>query len=361
MSESFSDKDYAEYFSKIEQSLSGNSAQTPPAVRNIPEKRVRRAKKKKIRFARVFIFVVLILAAVVFALQISKGSKPIKSTDKNEPEIVKKVEETLFAEMADDAVYIDGENSAENIIFINCSTNEIVAHKNYNTVCYPASTTKIMTLLVASELADDLDDTFEMTFEITDSLYREEASVVGFSPGEKVTVRDMLYGAVLSSGADATVGLANKLAGSEEAFVALMNEEAEKLGLKNTHFTNTSGLYDANHYTTAEDMAVILRAAIKNSLCREILSTYKYTTSKTPEHPDGISISATLFNYMYGTEPETATILGGKTGYVDESGYCIASFGVGQSGDEYICVNLKSVDRYHAFFEQIDLYKLYGK
>ena len=153
----------------------------------------------------------------------------------------------------------------------------------------------------------------------------------------------------------------NNIAGSEEEFVKLMNKKADELGLKDTHFTNSSGLYDKDHYTTAEDMAVIIRAAMKNPLCREVLSTYQYTTAKTPQHPDGIELTSTLFSYMYGTEPEGADILGGKTGFVNESGYCIATFGKSDNGTEYVCVTLKGVSLWPTVYDQIDLYSRYAK
>ncbi|MGN0493865.1 MAG: hypothetical protein ACI4F7_09480, partial [Acutalibacteraceae bacterium] len=109
------------------------------------------------------------------------------------------------------------------------------------------------------------------------------------------------------------------------------------------------------------DMAIILETALKNPICKKVISTYQYTTSKTEQHPNGIPLSATLFEYMYGTEPETATILGGKTGFVNESGYCIATYGTNNTtGNEYIAVTLKNSSRWPAFYGQIDLYKQFA-
>ena len=137
-----------------------------------------------------------------------------------------------------------------------------------------------------------------------------------------------------------------------------MNKKVKELGLKNTHFTNVTGLFDKNHYTTAYDMAIILEAAIRDPLCRKILSTYQYKSAPTNKHPDGLPMSATLFNYMYGTEPETATIVGGKTGFVNESGFCIASFGKNNTTEnEYIVVTLKNSSRWPAIHGQINLYR----
>ncbi|MBR4072844.1 MAG: hypothetical protein IKK24_02770, partial [Clostridia bacterium] len=100
--------------------------------------------------------------------------------------------------------------------------------------------------------------------------------------------------------------------------------------------------------------------AIKNPLCKEIMSTYQYDAAPTDKHPEGLKFSSTLFNYMYGTEPEGADIKGGKTGFVNESGYCIASFGQSDSGKEYISVTLEAPSKWPAFYDQIDLYSAYA-
>ena len=200
-----------------------------------------------------------------------------------------------------------------------------------------------------------------MTLDITDPLYVAEASVAGFLNGEVISMTDLLYGLILPSGADAAVALTQKISGGETEFVKLMNAKAKELGLKDTRFANATGLFDKEQYTTAYDMAIILETALKNPICKKVISTYQYTTSKTEQHPEGIPLSATLFEYMYGTEPETATILGGKTGFVNESGYCIASYGTNNTtGNEYIVVTLKNSSRWPAFHGQIDLYKQFA-
>jgi len=200
-----------------------------------------------------------------------------------------------------------------------------------------------------------------MSYRITDPLYQQEATVAGFLSGETVNMNDLLYGTILPSGADAAIALAETVAGSEEEFAKLMNKKCKELGLKNTNFVNCTGLYDKNHYTTAFDMSVIMKAVLKNAICKEIISTYRYTTSVTPQHPEGILLENTIFKYMYGTEPEGAQIIGGKTGYTGESGYCICSFGKSDNGTEYICVNLKGQTRWPAVYDQINLYTKFAK
>ena len=141
-----------------------------------------------------------------------------------------------------------------------------------------------------------------------------------------------------------------------------MHKRVEEMGLKGTHFTNVSGLFNEENYSTAYDMAVITEYALRDELCKKVLSTYQHTTKKTPQNPDGITLSGTLFSYMYGDEPVTAEIMGGKTGYVNESGYCICTFGKNTANtEEYIVVTMGSSSKWPAFYGQIDLYKEFAK
>ena len=224
-------------------------------------------------------------------------------------------------------------------ILIDRNTGEVIAEKNSTSKIYPASMTKIMTLIVAYENAYSLDDTFVMTEEIIAPLGPANASVAGFVIGETVTVRDMLYGAMLPSGADATDGLAVHIADSTENFVALMNKKARELGLENTHFVNASGLHDDNHYTTVEEIAIIFEYALSIPECREIMTSRTYTMSPTPEHPEGLLMGSTvLARFTPEYTPVGATILGGKTGYTLEAHQCLASVAVSKNGTECILV-----------------------
>ena len=365
------DRDYGDYFDALERRINKNQDNVPtgtvrPSAAKAPRYNRRRFRVIRIKFGFLAVITVLIVGIIVGIIGISTHfraeKKNDKTVDKTASDVKKDVKSPTFAKYNSNTVTLGSEVDAANVIIIDVEDNRVVAAKNAEDKAYPASTTKIMTLLVAVENISDLNDTFTMTLDITDPLFVAEASVAGFLDGETITMQDMLYGTILPSGADAAMGLAIKIAGSEEGFVKLMNDKAKSLGLKNTHFTNVSGLYDENHYTTAHDMAVILRTAMENDVCRKVLSTYQYTTSVTPQHSEGILLSSTLFNYMYGTEPETATILGGKTGFVNESGYCIASFGKNNDSlREYIVVTFGSSSRKPAFFGQIDLYKNYAK
>lgn len=365
MDDRFYAKDYRDYFSKLEKSIEKKNRPEKPcntleegtvSVKGRKRKNRGRIKKSAVLLTAVVLSVASIIVMLVRGRSTtgnpSKDISPGKTADREQ--VAEKM--TLFAEYDDNTASVTADIESDSVIFVNITENHVVAERNASKRLYPASTTKIMTLLLAAESIADLDDTFTMTYEITDPLYLAGASAAGFLSGETVTVRDLLYGTILPSGADAAVGLAVKIAGSEAAFAKLMNKKAEELGLKDTHFVNVSGLYDADHYSTAEDIAVILRAAMGNELCREILSTYQYTTSATAQHPEGILLTSTLFSYMYGTEPEGAQIKGGKTGYTYESGYCIATFGMSDTGEEYICVVMNCVSKWPAVYDQINLY-----
>lgn len=258
-----------------------------------------------------------------------------------------------------DTVKMDESVDADFAVLVDVTENRIVATKKAAVRVYPASVTKVMTLLVAVENITDFTDTFTMTYAITDPLYVANATVAGFLNDEEIPIEDLLYGTILPSGADACQALAEHVAGSEEGFVKLMNERVAKLGLNNTHFVNTSGLHDDNHYTTAEDMAVIMQAAMANEHCRQVLSTYQYTTAKTPQHPEGILLTSTMFSRMYGTEPDGATVIAGKTGYTTEAGHTMVSYAEGEDGHDYILVTLKGSNRWKATYDAIDVYTKY--
>ena len=259
-----------------------------------------------------------------------------------------------YAKRNDDTKKLDIESNYG--ILIDLKNDIVIGDKKGDEKIYPASLTKIMTLIVAVENIKDFNSTFTFTSEIIDPLYIEEASVAGFEPGETVTIDDLLYGTVLPSGADATVGLAKYVCGSEDDFVKLMNKKVNELGLKNTHFMNTSGLHDEYHYSTAHEMALILEYAMKNKKCAEVLSTYTYTTSKTPQHPNGIELYSTMFSRMYGDEAKDVEIVSGKTGYTTEGGNCLASYAKDKNGNGYILVTTNAEGSYTPIYDAINAY-----
>ena len=237
----------------------------------------------------------------------------------------------------------------------------VVAGKNAHEKMYPASMTKIMTALVACEQITDPDEKVIMTIESTDYAYANDCSSAGFLVDEELTVRDLLYGTILPSGGEAAHALALHVAGSQEAFVELMNQKVEELGLsETTHFENCVGIFSKENYSTCHDMAMILKAAVENDLCREILSAKRSTTSQTAQHPEGINLS-NLFLRRIEDKETGGDVLCAKTGFVNQSGSCAASYFVSKDGVPYFCVTGKSTSSWRAIYDHVYLYSTYAK
>ncbi len=262
--------------------------------------------------------------------------------------------------MDDETAYISSENTLSTYgILINLDTGKVVASKDGNVRVNPASMTKILTLLVAVEHLDDIDNTFTMTQEIGDYVFKNGCSQVGFEVGEEVPVKDLLYGTILPSGADAAMCLAEYIAGSQEEFVAMMNDKLEELGLSDTaHFTNCVGVYDKDHYCTLMDMAMILKAAEENELCHEILNARTYLTASTEEHPEGLQISNWFLRRIEDKDTH-GDVVGAKTGFVDQSGCCGASYQISNDGTHYICVTADAWSSWRCIYDHVDIYDTY--
>jgi D-alanyl-D-alanine carboxypeptidase (penicillin-binding protein 5/6) len=217
------------------------------------------------------------------------------------------------------------------------SNGRVIGEINGEERIYPASLTKIMTAIVAIEELDSLDQEITLTTEMFAGLYERDATQAGFQPDETVKAIDLLYGVMLPSGAECCIALADTIAGSEEAFVELMNKKAAKLGMSDTHFCDTTGLHDEEHYSTARDLAVLMKYAIRNDTFREIAGSHWHATGLTNVHPDGITFYSTMFKNLSDAAVTGGEILGGKTGFTNEAGLCLASFAEIE-GREYILV-----------------------
>ena len=222
-------------------------------------------------------------------------------------------------------------------VLMQAKGGKVIGNMKADDRIYPASMTKIMTVIVAIENLDDLDQEITLTNEMFEGLYEQDATQAGFQPGEVVRAIDLLYGAMLPSGAECCNALADTIGGSEEGFVDLMNKKAEKLGMDGTHFCDTTGLHDPDHYSTVRDIAILLKYSLRNDTFREIIESARHSSGVTNIHPDGITYYSTLFKNLSDTSVTGGEILGGKTGYTDEAGLCLASFAV-IDGREYILV-----------------------
>ena len=248
-------------------------------------------------------------------------------------------------------------------VLVDLVDGTVVAGRDYDTEMNPASMTKILTLLVAVEninLKKLDEDTFEITQDITDYVYTNQMSQVGWNIGDTPTIRSLLYGTILPSGADAALALAEYTAGSQEEFVDMMNKKLEELGISDTaHFTNVVGAYDEDHYCTALDMATILRAAIDNETCREVLSCryYEVPPSGGEESPS-IDISNWFLRRIEDKDTH-GTVVCGKTGYVSEAGLCAASYKESDDGGHYICVTADGAGTWPCIYDHVEIYSTF--
>lgn len=214
------------------------------------------------------------------------------------------------------------ELASQYYVLMDAKTARVIEGKDENEQIYPASMTKIMTLLIAVEELKDLEEEITITDEMLYGLAEANASVAGFVSGETVKVRDLFYGLMLPSGADACRALAFRIAGSEEAYVALMNERAKELGLTQTHFVNTTGLHEDEHVSTVKEIALLLRTALQNPIFKGIFETKEIITEETWAHPSGLYLISSTFRFA---DESMDYLLGGKTGFTYEAGLCLAS------------------------------------
>lgn len=224
-----------------------------------------------------------------------------------------------------------GENTKA--CLINAVTGEVVFEKNAYTKCPMASTTKIMTALVALENSN-IYDVVTMTGEAV----RTQGSSTYAKEGDELYMEDALYGLMLNSGNDAAEAIARTVSGTAEEFVKLMNCCALQCGAENTHFTNPSGLPDDEHYTTAYDMALIAKEALKNKKLSEMVSTQKRIVwvLNDPARRLEFYNHNKLLAFMEGCT-------GVKTGYTKKAGRCLVSSAV-RDGMKFIAVTLNDSD-----------------
>jgi D-alanyl-D-alanine carboxypeptidase (penicillin-binding protein 5/6) len=323
---------------------------------------VRKVKKKKSGIRLFVTFpLIIVIAAFVCKSIITPGNHPIfekeyndktlsysslkitpdSSDDRTTPVSPSKIEPNRSV-----SISLDKLNSP-NAILIRLKDHTILMQKNSEEKIYPASLTKMMTAIVAIENLPDLKEEIKLTNSTFQGLYEADASMAGFQPGEQVRVIDLLYGVMLPSGAECCIGLADQVAGSEQNFVKIMNQKAAGLGMDNTHFENAIGLHNENHYTTVKDLAILLSYALRNDTFREIFTSSGHSTQPTNKHPGGITFYSTMFEDFNNQSIIGGEILGGKTGYTDEAGLCLASLAkVGKQ--EYVLISAGAKGDHHS-------------
>lgn len=230
--------------------------------------------------------------------------------------------------------------SGEASIVICADTNQVLYAENHHKKMGMASTTKIMTAIIALENGNSTD-----IVTVSQNASRQEGSSVYLKPNDNVTLSNLLYGLMLNSGNDAAMAIAEHISGTPEAFVLLMNEKAEELGCKDTCFTNPSGLPDPKHYSTAYDMALIMSYAIKNDVFAKITGTKDYQIETRESVTYLKNHNKLLWQYPY--------CIGGKTGYTKSAGRCFVSC-ARKNGVTLIAVTLNAPDDWNDHKKLLD-------
>ena len=218
-----------------------------------------------------------------------------------------------------------------------------------NEVASIASLTKIATTITAIENIKDLDEKVTITNSILETV-SWEASIAGLKEGDVLTYRDLLYASMLPSGADATNSLAILSSGNIANFVNKMNELATRIGLENTHFVNVTGLDIKGHYSTANDIIKLLEYSLKNPLFKEIYTTKKYTMT------NGKTVKSTLYHYN-NTNINIDKIIGSKTGFTLNAGYCLSSLS-NINGHEILIIVLNAEQKNNKYYNIYDTVEL---
>lgn len=232
----------------------------------------------------------------------------------------------LFSAFSVCAYAVD--TSASSAVLMLSQTGEIIYSKNENNRRSMASTTKIMTSLIALENAQS-----RIKFKVTGDMLKVEGTSMGLTDGDFVSMEDLVYGMLLQSGNDAANVTAVKIAGNCDKFAQMMNKRAKEIGMKNTNFVTPSGLDDDNHYSTAYDMALLANEAIKNATFRKICSTHSARLSYgSPPYMRTLTNHNKLLTSCEGC-------IGIKTGFTKKSGRCLVT-ACERNGVTLICVTL---------------------
>jgi serine-type D-Ala-D-Ala carboxypeptidase (penicillin-binding protein 5/6) len=246
-------------------------------------------------------------------------------------------------------------------MLVDFKSGKVISQKNANEKRPPASLTKIMTLYVISSALKSGQITLDTLVPISEKAWRTGGSKMFVKVGDKVPVRDLLKGIIVDSGNDACVAMAEYLGGNESSFAIMMNQEAAKLGMKNSHFTDSTGLPDPNHYTSAQDLAILSRALIAN-----FPEYYPWYKEK-------------WFTYAGIRQPNRNRLLwrdqnadGIKTGHTDEAGFCLVgsakqgetrliSVVMGEPSDSARANDSQALLNYGFHFFETDLLKKAGE
>lgn len=245
---------------------------------------------------------------------------------------------------------------APSAILMDADSNFVLYNKGATERKYPASMTKVMTALVALEYGN-LSDVITFSENAVNEI-PSDATKAGFAVGDQATLEEVLYGLFMASGADCAVAIAEQYGGSVEGFVKMMNEKAQQLGCANTNFVNPHGLHDANHYTTAYDMALIMQDAIEYESFRNIIGTKSYTVkdSDTTKVANEIKLQNRSALLSEGNDNYFEFAKGSKTGHTDAAKYTLVSY-ASKSNETLICVVMEEESFDNSYADTKRLYE----
>lgn len=242
------------------------------------------------------------------------------------------------------------------------TTGEVLFTKNAYQKMYPASTTKMMTCILALENLD-----LSSTITVTDKASGLGGNTLNIKTGEKFNAKDLIYGTMVESANDGATAIAIAVAGTVEDFARMMNKKAEEIGCTNTHFVNPHGLHDDDHYTTAYDLFLIARYCMQNETFRDIVSTEKYTipatnmtsTDRVRENTNWLLNNTTNSLYVNGVKrlPKYEGCIGIKTGMTNKAGNCLVAAAT-KNHTTVIGITLKAPGPYERFADGIALLDL---
>lgn len=250
---------------------------------------------------------------------------------------------------------------AQSALLMDMQSGRVLYSKNLDEKVYPASTTKIMTGIIALETGN-MEDTVTAPYEALKNITLED-SQIGILVGERLTMEQLMYATLVQSANDAANVIAVHLAGSMEAFVEQMNQKAQELGMTGTHFANPCGSHDDNHYTTARDLAKLAKYAMKNEKFREMVKTAiekipptnKYSLERTLVNTNLFLSTARSTHHYY------APAIGIKTGHTSQAGYCLVSAAAYNDTELMaIVMNCKDADTKEQAYSYIDSKALFN-
>lgn len=314
--------------------------------------RKKRRRRKQIRRTIFLLFLMIVLTGggigLIYTLRngtFSSYSEPFSASREFARSAASDTQQRA-ASFASDLCVVEGDTPLESVslesnqegMLLDLNDREVLYSKGAFTRVYPASITKIMTAMLVFKYGN-LDETVTITQE--NVTLEEGSQVCGFQAGDKVTMDQLLHCLLVYSGNDAASAIAERIGGSTEAFVDMMNQYAAQLGCTGTHFSNPHGLQDENHYTTPYDIYLMLNEALKYPEFTEITQMSSYTLDYTKA--DGSQMITYLDatdHYLTGeaNAPKDVTVLGGKTGTTSLAGNCLALLSQNAYGEPFVSI-----------------------